>query len=184
MPRLPKVHWRQSQKSRSHSWHLEDLLIQALPLWQRQNLCQRFFLFLHLPTWSQRVWGQYDRGLCYPVRNWLLHTSPALHYLLRRQYNQLEHYVELLSFRGQRCASNYGLNWASISTCAYGPQGIQLHYQYGVKTNNLVPKHTYVPWIVVNGQHSTASENAVQSNMVSFICKTYKGSIKIAACSW
>jgi hypothetical protein len=30
---------------------------------------------------------------------------------------------------GQKCASQYGLNWASIQTCAHGPQGIQLHYE-------------------------------------------------------
>lgn len=74
------------------------------------------------------------------------------------------------------------MNWASIQTCAYGPEGVQLHYEYGVKTNSLNPAHRYVPWIVVNGEHSSGSENAVISNMVGFICKTYKGSVKIAAC--
>jgi interferon gamma-inducible protein 30 len=52
-----------------------------------------------------------------------------------------------------------------------------------VATDKMSPAHQYVPWITVNGQHSSTTENAVFSNMVSFICKNYKGSVKIAACA-
>jgi len=52
----------------------------------------------------------------------------------------------------------------------------------GEATDALVPAHTYVPWVVVNGAHSTSSETAVQSNMVRYVCSIYKGSVKIDAC--
>lgn len=55
-------------------------------------------------------------------------------------------------------------------------------YEYAVKTESLSPAHTYVPWIVVNGKHSTSSENAIISNMVRYVCSIYTGSERIDAC--
>ena len=52
----------------------------------------------------------------------------------------------------------------------------------GEVTDKLQPAHQYVPWIVVNGAHSQSTENAVQSNMVKYVCSIYKGSVKIDAC--
>jgi len=47
----------------------------------------------------------------------------------------------------------------------------------------LVPAHTYVPWVVVNGGHSSTNENAIVSNMVKFVCSIYTGTERIAACN-
>lgn len=46
-----------------------------------------------------------------------------------------------------------------------------------------MPAHQYVPWITVNGGHSSTDETAVENGYVAFVCKNYKGSIKIAACA-
>lgn len=46
------------------------------------------------------------------------------------------------------------------------------------------PAHQYVPWVVVNDQHTSSTENAVITNMVRYVCSVYKGSIKIDACNW
>ena len=86
------------------------------------------------------------------------------------------------SAQGQRCASRLGLNWNEIDTCAKGSEGNKLMYDIAVATENLNPKHTYVPWLVVNGQHSRASESAIIKNMVQYVCSIYTGPEKIAAC--
>jgi interferon gamma-inducible protein 30 len=84
--------------------------------------------------------------------------------------------------QGQRCATKYGMDWSVINTCATGTEGNKIMYEYSVATDKLNPKHTYVPWIVVNDKHSTSSENAVISNMVRYVCSIYTGSVKIDAC--
>lgn len=75
------------------------------------------------------------------------------------------------------------MSWTDINSCSTGPKGIQYLYDIGRKTQALVPPHQYVPWIVVNGGHSSTSETAVENNMVKFICDNYKGTTKIAACN-
>ena len=35
-------------------------------------------------------------------------------------------------------------------TCSNGDEGIELHHQNGVETENLVPEHEYVPWVTFN----------------------------------
>ena len=55
-------------------------------------------------------------------------------------------------------------------------------YQIAVATDNLNPKHNYVPWIVVNDKHNTTAENAIISNLVKYVCSVYTGPEKIDAC--
>merc|ERR1712131_94270 len=38
----------------------------------------------------------------------------------------------------------------NIITCWEGDEGIQLHHENGVKTEQLVPPHEYVPWVTFN----------------------------------
>ena len=57
-------------------------------------------------------------------------------------------------------------------------------YQIAVATDNLNPKHNYVPWIVVNDKHNTTAENAIISNLVKYVCSVYTGPEKIDACKW
>lgn len=83
---------------------------------------------------------------------------------------------------GQRCATQLGMDWNKIASCSNSDAGRQWQYEVAAATDKLSPAHQYVPWITVNGQHNTTSENSIISNMVSFICKNYKGSVKIAAC--
>lgn len=45
------------------------------------------------------------------------------------------------------------------------------------------PAHQYVPWVTVNGKHSDQDESDVEDDMVGYVCKHYKGSVKIDACS-
>jgi interferon gamma-inducible protein 30 len=84
--------------------------------------------------------------------------------------------------QGKKCAQQLSLDWNAISTCATSSAGVNYLVEMAVATENLVPAHTYVPWVVVNGVHSASSENAVQANMVRYVCSIYKGTEKIAAC--
>lgn len=64
------------------------------------------------------------------------------------------------------CAAKYGLRGEDILKCSKGTEGPQLHLVAADKT----PKHQYVPWIVINGEHVDADEN-----IVSVICEVYTG---------
>lgn len=83
---------------------------------------------------------------------------------------------------GQRCSTQLGLDWNAINTCAKGAEGVGYLVEMAAATEKLIPPHTYVPWIVVNGAHSSSYENAIVSNMVKFVCSIYTGPEKIDAC--
>lgn len=84
--------------------------------------------------------------------------------------------------QGKKCAPQNGLDWEKIASCMTSEQGNKWQAEYAEITEKLVPAHTYVPWVVVNGQHSQSSESAVESNMVRYVCSIYKGSVQIDAC--
>jgi interferon gamma-inducible protein 30 len=80
------------------------------------------------------------------------------------------------------CAKRMDLEWAPIEACFSGSEGNILQHQLALKTAALNPPHQYVPWIVVNGQHSDEIQNAASSNLLELVCKTYTGE-KPQACN-
>ena len=85
--------------------------------------------------------------------------------------------------QGKKCASQYGMDWDKISSCAKSQQGVDFLVEMAEATEKLQPAHTYVPWITVNGAHTHEGESGMESNMVKACCNTYKGPKKIAACA-
>jgi interferon gamma-inducible protein 30 len=75
------------------------------------------------------------------------------------------------------------LDWNAIYSCSTSAEGIEAIVKIAEKTESLSPAHTYVPWIVVNDQHTQSTESAVSSNMVRFVCSIYRGPVKIDACN-
>lgn len=75
----------------------------------------------------------------------------------------------------RKCADDLQVEWGPISACYNGSQGNQLEHEMAIKTDALNPKHTYVPWIVVNGQHTERMQTDAQLGLIEFICKTYTG---------
>ena len=73
-------------------------------------------------------------------------------------------------------------NVAEILTCSKGPEGNELEYAMATKTKDLSPAHKYVPWIVVDGTHDDATQQAVQDSLLDFVCQHYKGTTKSPAC--
>ncbi|XP_070974016.1 gamma-interferon-inducible lysosomal thiol reductase-like isoform X2 [Oncorhynchus clarkii lewisi] len=85
---------------------------------------------------------------------------------------------------GEKCVELYDPNtkWDSIMTCVKGDQGNQLMHQNAVKTDALKPTHNYVPWIVINGEHTEELQDKAMSSLFALVCSMYKGS-KPEACS-
>mgnify|MGYP001218413757 CR=1 FL=1 len=71
---------------------------------------------------------------------------------------------------------------AALMTCMKGPQGNALEHKQAQLIEALSPPHTYVPYLVVDGVHSDAIQNAVGSNLLGYVCQNYKGTNKAAAC--
>ena len=64
-----------------------------------------------------------------------------------------------------------------------GPAGNALEHKIALATEALKPAHQYVPWLVADGVHTDAIQNAVGSNLLGYVCKMYKGSKVAAACN-
>lgn len=56
-----------------------------------------------------------------------------------------------LTAKRDACAEQSGFDAATLTTCAEGEAGAALERVAGEETEALSPKHTFVPWIVVNG---------------------------------
>lgn len=65
-------------------------------------------------------------------------------FCMAKEFHNLEKAAET-------CAENAGLSAESIASCASGQQGAELEIKAADATNSLVPKHSFVPWVVVNG---------------------------------
>jgi interferon gamma-inducible protein 30 len=82
------------------------------------------------------------------------------------------------------CATKTNVsNVDDILTCYKGAAGNALQHKIAMTTEALNPPHKYVPWMVVDGQHTDDIQNALGDNMVQYVCKNYKGANKAAACS-
>lgn len=43
-----------------------------------------------------------------------------------------------------------------------------------VKTESLVPAHNYVPWILVDGEHTAELQTKAQQDLLGLVCQLYK----------
>lgn len=81
----------------------------------------------------------------------------------------------------EKCVTLGSLNWKTIDSCSKGDQGNALMHKAAVKTDALNPPHKYVPWVVANGVHTEAMQEAAQKDFLKFVCDMYKGT-KPAEC--
>ncbi|KAF8394872.1 hypothetical protein HHK36_018809 [Tetracentron sinense] len=83
---------------------------------------------------------------------------------------------------GKRVNMSMGLFVSVISSCGNSRCGhlhcFVLELEYAAETNALQPPHTYVPWVVVDGQPLYGD----YKNFVTFVCKAYKGTAVPKAC--
>ncbi|GAA0166133.1 reductase [Lithospermum erythrorhizon] len=52
----------------------------------------------------------------------------------------------------ETCFKTLGLDDKPITDCVESEKGLQLDLKYAAETTALQPPHTYVPWVVVDGQ--------------------------------
>ncbi|KAL5209289.1 hypothetical protein ABZP36_004912 [Zizania latifolia] len=71
----------------------------------------------------------------------------------------------------ESCFKKLGLDPKRVTDCYKGERGHKLALKYGRQTDALQPPHTYVPWVVVDGQ--PLYEN--YENFEAYVCKAYKG---------
>ncbi|KAM0948088.1 putative gamma interferon inducible lysosomal thiol reductase GILT, Thioredoxin-like superfamily [Dioscorea sansibarensis] len=73
----------------------------------------------------------------------------------------------------ETCFEETGLDSTAVLKCYEGGDGNKLELQYAAKTGALQPPHTYVPWVVVDGQPLYDD----YENFESYICKAYTGDL-------
>jgi interferon gamma-inducible protein 30 len=83
----------------------------------------------------------------------------------------------------QQCATEFGIDLKPIYSCIQGKEGNELVHETADATDALNPPHKYVPWVTYDGTHTSASETAIENNMVQFACQNYDGPVQIAACN-
>ncbi|OTF80971.1 gamma-interferon inducible lysosomal thiol reductase-like protein [Euroglyphus maynei] len=65
------------------------------------------------------------------------------------------------------------LDWPKISSCADGSEGERLLIANSLKTFNLNPEHNYVPWIVIDKNHTVKMQKSAETNLLGFLCENY-----------
>lgn len=75
----------------------------------------------------------------------------------------------------EKCITDAKQDWNAINKCAKGEEGNGLMHKSGMKTDALEPKHTYVPWILVNGKHSEELQQKAQNDLPKLLCEMYSG---------
>ena len=75
----------------------------------------------------------------------------------------------------ERCASQRRIDFAPIDKCQSGSQGNKLEHEMAEKTNALEPPHQFVPWITMNGKHTSQIQKEATSNLLKFVCDNYMG---------
>ncbi|XP_066491766.1 gamma-interferon-inducible lysosomal thiol reductase [Tiliqua scincoides] len=71
---------------------------------------------------------------------------------------------------------------SNITACVNGDLGNQLMHRNAQLTRALNPPHRYVPWIVVNGNHTDELQKKAQDSLFMLVCSLYKGDLP-PACS-
>ena len=71
----------------------------------------------------------------------------------------------------------------TIKSCANGPEGNALEHQAAVMTDSLDPPHQFVPYVVVNGEHSDEVQDSISESLFDYVCNAYLGPNKSKDCS-
>ncbi|CAN9503239.1 unnamed protein product [Ophioblennius macclurei] len=78
---------------------------------------------------------------------------------------------------GKSCVALFDpdLDWSKVMSCVNGDLGNDLMHQNAIMTQALQPPHQYVPWIVINGEHTDELQGKAEDALFILICSTYKG---------
>ncbi|XP_069734288.1 gamma-interferon-inducible lysosomal thiol reductase [Phaenicophaeus curvirostris] len=62
-----------------------------------------------------------------------------------------------------------------IAACVQGDVGAALMHRNAQLTEALDPPHQYVPWLVINGEHSDQVQAQAEASLLRLICRLYQG---------
>ncbi|KAJ7959874.1 Gamma-interferon-inducible lysosomal thiol reductase [Quillaja saponaria] len=79
----------------------------------------------------------------------------------------------------ESCFKKLGLDPKPVLDCYRSGDGKELELRYAAETDVLRPPHTFVPWVVLDGQPLYED----YEDIVSYVCKAYKGTSEPKACS-
>ncbi|KAG8183041.1 hypothetical protein JTE90_018087 [Oedothorax gibbosus] len=57
-----------------------------------------------------------------------------------------------------------------VKKCVTGPLGRNLEYEVAKKTESLNPRHSFIPWITVNGKGDASLNDKANENLMSVVC--------------
>ncbi|KAI1286710.1 Gamma-interferon-inducible lysosomal thiol reductase [Halotydeus destructor] len=75
----------------------------------------------------------------------------------------------------KQCAQASSIDFESLDNCASQLSGQQLEYKMALKTEQLVPPHQFVPWILINDVHSDADQDLAETDLLKLVCTRYTG---------
>ncbi|KAL1130334.1 hypothetical protein AAG570_013272 [Ranatra chinensis] len=70
---------------------------------------------------------------------------------------------------GRKCCESHDVDWLPIQACALGIEGDALLKQHGDKTNSLVPRVTFIPTVLINGNRG--NQAAILKNLWKELCR-------------
>lgn len=73
------------------------------------------------------------------------------------------------------CTSLHNIDYSHIQTCFRSSQGNALMHAMALQTTALNPPHQYVPWVTLNGKHTSEIQARAQTNLLQLVCDTYPG---------
>lgn len=84
-------------------------------------------------------------------------------------------------YSGQTCADNAGIPFNQIDECWKSEESQHLLHEIGLQQNGLRPVVDWVPWIVLNDEHTDEIQADAESGLQVLLCSAYEGT-KPAAC--
>jgi len=59
----------------------------------------------------------------------------------------------------------------AVMDCTTSDEGNALQHEVAVKTDALQPSHQWVPWVIVDGVHDSATETLILDDLLNYLCK-------------
>lgn len=71
------------------------------------------------------------------------------------------------------CAKKLEIDWERTNSCTEGSEGERLLIANSLKTFNLNPEHTFIPWIVIDKKHTVDMQKQAETHLMQYLCDNY-----------
>ncbi|KAG8126758.1 hypothetical protein E2320_021849 [Naja naja] len=138
--------------------------------------CRQFLVLMLFPTWL--MLNDIMNVTLVPYGNaeaCINHLYPVMRFSLIFCMESSVDVIPSLPLCLKLYAPNASL--ADISACVTGDLGNKLMHRNAELTRALQPHHEYVPWILINGEHSEILQTQAQDSLFNLVC-----SLRFASC--